>query len=102
MGLQYGILKKGAGKGFKLRPKDMKTWPRCFWCFFLILIVKCLGATIYLSYFYFKCGVLPYYAVLFCIIILTFVVVTCAVKETHYLHLHHYTFAMIVVVLTGY
>lgn len=65
----------------------------------VLIVLAVLG---YLIAVYITCGVIFWYIGWFALIILSFVIITCAIKKTHTIHVHHYTIGMVLIVLVGY
>ena len=82
-------------RNFSLSPNHMRNWGKPLWIFFIIvacILISLFGYNIYLWYNIQRLGLLFTFLG---IELLLFVGVTCALKRTHYLHLHHYTCAML-------
>lgn len=79
----------------------MKEWPMPLWCVFIGLILLLVGGFGYLFYLYIKADVAWEYLILIGIWTLFFTVPTLILKKTHRLHIHHYTFGMILISCMG-
>ena len=89
-------------KKFVLSPAAMKEWPKILWVVFISIIVLGLGIFGYFIYAYIRAGVIFWYMGWCVLIALFFVLKTVILKKTHYVHMHHYTVGMVVILTIGY
>jgi len=79
----------------------MRKWSRPLWTIFIAIICIVLGFFGYNIYQWYSVDRLWLLFTFLGAELILFIGVTCFLKRSHYLHLHHYTFAMILIPLNS-
>ena len=102
IGLHFTFFKYMRLKGFNLVPHQMKEWPAKNWIFFCCCAVFVIGVVATLIYHYVMSKVALYYLCAILLIIALILIPAILLRKTMYVHVHHYNFGMLWVVLIGY
>jgi hypothetical protein len=102
IGLQFTHTDQPPFTKFVLSPEAMKEWPKVLWIAFIMLVVVGLAIMAYMIAMYVKAGVFVGYLIFGLLIVAFFVVKTYLLRNTHKIHVHHYTVGMVIIALIGY
>ena len=93
-GLQFTHFDVSFMRGFSLSPEHIRRWNGGIWTVAIVLLIIMLGGLGYLIYLWNSAGIVWAFFAILGVELIFFVTVTCVLKRTHYLHVHHYTWAM--------
>lgn len=79
----------------------MRHWKPKLWLVSFILLALLLGALGYIVFLWYSVDLIWVFFALLGIEFLIFIGVTCLIRRSFYLHLHHYTWAMCMIALLG-
>ena len=79
----------------------MRSWGPRLWILSILVLVSILGALGYVIFCWYEVELLWLFFAILGIEVLLFVGVTCCLKQTRYLHFHHYTIAMCAIAILG-
>lgn len=102
IGLQFTHFDKGPMVHFVLTPDKIKKWPKILFVISGVILILALAILGYMIYAYWISGMFFYYLAWCFIIMAIFGLITCCVRKTHKVHMHHYTVGMIVILTIGY
>jgi len=87
---------------FVLTPEAIKKWPKILFVISGVILVLAFAILGYMMYAYWISGVFFYYMGWCFLILGLFALITCCLRKTHKVHMHHYTVGMIVILTLGY
>ena len=96
-GLQFTHFDHGFMRGFSFSPNHMRNWGAILWTAFIAFNCVILAIFSYLIYLWVTIGRAWLLFSILAFELVLFFGVTFALKKTHYLHLHHYTIAMLLI-----
>lgn len=101
LGLQFTFLDTGCFHGISLSPTHMRRFSTANWIALVCVLIIGFSFGGYNIYLWYSIEMLWLLMTFFGIEIATLVIVTCVFQRTHYLHVHHYTWAAMLIPLLG-
>ena len=101
-GLNFSHLNRPPMDKFMLKWSAMKQWNWFLRTILILIIIWALMHIFYVFSLYYETGVLKYYLISIAWILTFIIVVTYAISDTHHIHVHHYIWSLMLVMIHGY